>query len=324
MRKHGMVLLLCSLLGMGVFAGETPAWLEGWSFGGDLRLRYEGTRFDADDKKTRNRGRFRLRLGAKKEVLDNLTFGLRLASGGGQATSTNQSFDNSFSGKDLYIDRAFLTYKVNDWTLGGGKVKNPFHTTNVVWDNDVNQEGLFQKYDNKSFYAVFGQMLVEEERNSQDTNLLAGQLGYKKKDRFDVSAAFYSYQGVTAGDGDIDYQFVEGVGDAHLGPGVLRLTYVKNTSSEIMDEDTAYGVFYNFKQGAFSFNLKYARVELNSAFPQFSDSDFGFSDVEGFAASGTYKVNKYVSWRLTVFSVDGIVDEAGGFDRADFDLNLKF
>jgi len=323
MKKQFLWLLICSMAGHGVFAGETPEWLNGWSFGGDFRLRYEGTDFENDAVKDRNRGRYRLRLAAKKKLTDSLNFELRLASGTGEATSTNQTFDESFSGKDLVIDRAYLTYDINEWVLGGGKVKNPFHTTNVVWDSDVNQEGLFQKYDNKTFYAVFGEMLVEEESSKEDTNLIAGQLGTKKKGVYNASLAFYSYQNLTMGAGKLDYEFLELVGQIHLGQGNLQLTYVNNFSSEIDDEETAYAVFYNFEKGKYSFEAKYAHIEANSVYGRFADSDFGFADKEGFTASVDYQLSKYVSCGVTLFSVDSILAEDDGFNRVFLDMNLK-
>lgn len=323
MKKQFLLLLICSMAGRGVFAGETPEWLNGWSFGGDFRLRYEGTDFDNDAVKDRNRGRYRLRLAAKKQIFDDLKFEFRLASGNGDATSANETLDDSFTKKDLNIDRAYLMYDINDWTLGGGKVKNPFHTTNVVWDSDVTQEGLYQKYDTPSFYAIFGQMVVEEERVGEDTNLLAAQIGNKKDEVYDVSLAYYSYQGLEYAGTTLDYEFLEVLGDYYWGPNLFQATYVKNTSSEIEDEDTAYGAFYTYEKNKYVFEAKYAHIEANSVLGRFSDSNFGFGDVEGFSLSGIYKISKSVAWEITVFSVDSIFAEDEGFTRYQFDLSLK-
>jgi len=315
--------LLCLMPGVRVLAADDANWLEDWSFGGDLRLRYEGTQFDQDDTKTRNRGRFRLRLTAKKKIMDSLSFEMRLATGGGSPTSTNQTFDDSFSGKDFYVDRVYLKYDFKDWTFGAGKLKNPFHTSDMVWDSDVNPEGLYQNYDNGAFYATFGEMLVEEESGSHDTNLIVAQVGSQKDGIYNVSAAFYTYQGLAYNGEETDYQFLEGVGDISLGSGLLKLAYVKNTTSDIDAEDTAYGAYYKISSGAFTFNLKYAHVELNSSLGRFSDSDFGGNDKEGFVAGCTYKASKYVSWKLSVYSVDSIAVDDMGFDRVQLDLNLK-
>lgn len=323
MKMMTTMALVCLMPGFLALAAESPEWLDGWSFSSDLRLRYEGTQFDQDNQKNRNRGRFRLRLSAKKKIMEALSFEMRLATGGGDPTSTNQTFDDSFNGKDFYVDRAFIEYDYTDWTFGAGKLKNPFHTTDIVWDSDVNPEGLSQKYDNGNFYATFGEMLVEEESGGHDTNLIAAQVGLAKADVYNLSASFYTYQGLTYNGDETDYQFLEGVGGIQLGPGDFTLTYVKNTTSDIEDEDTAYGAYYSFSNGAFKFDLKYAHIELNSSLGRFSDSDFGGNDKEGFAAGCTYKASKHVSWKLTFLSVDSIAAEDLGFNKIQLDLKLK-
>ena len=74
-----------------------PEWLKGIKFGGDLRLRYE-TIFNRTDEPDRNRGRFRLRFNFAKKLCDELDVVIRIASGdSNSATSTNQTFDDSFS-----------------------------------------------------------------------------------------------------------------------------------------------------------------------------------------------------------------------------------
>src|ERR671918_722389 len=54
-------------------------WLNRFSFFGDIRIRHEG--FYQDRVKTRNREHFRLRVGARLKVSDELEGGIRLVSG---------------------------------------------------------------------------------------------------------------------------------------------------------------------------------------------------------------------------------------------------
>lgn len=325
MKTTPCLLLLFSILGISAFGNDSPTWAKGWSFKGDFRLRYQGTDFDKEDKKNRNRGRFRLRFGAKKTFSDALKLEIRFASGVGQATSTNQSFDESFSGKDIQIDRAFLTYEFENWTIGGGKMKHPFHTTRMTWDNDIQPEGLFQKYRKGNFYGTLGQFVVEEEKTEKDTNLLAAEVGLSEKDHYNVSLAYYTYQNLPLNDIRLDYNYLEFVTDYIHGNHAFTGSYVKNTSSEIEDNDTAIAVNYTWKsKKPYSFRARWARVEKYSALGQFTDSDFGFSDKEGFALVGDYKVSKYISWRVSVFSVDSIQAQDGGFNRVQLDLNLRY
>ena len=108
-----------------------PEWLSGLKFAGDFRLRYEGI-INRADNDGRHRGRLRLRLQIAKKLCDELDIIVRLASASGPSiTSTNQSFDDAFSEKDLWIDRAYMVYKPNflpGLELAGGKLKKPSHS----------------------------------------------------------------------------------------------------------------------------------------------------------------------------------------------------
>ena len=317
----------------GVAHGTDSDWLKNWKFKGDFRVRYEGTDFDDEGTKTRNRGRYRLRLNADITISKNLSTHVRLASGEGAATSTNQSFDESFGGKDLFVDRAFLVYRTGGWKLGAGKMANPLTTTDIVWDSDVNPEGFYQSYSAERFYATLGEMMVEEESSAADTNLIVFQLGTKDpKGKWNVAAAYYNYLGHEIGGIDLDYQFIDALAALkfQLGalPGSARFHVVKNVTSEITDEDTAWGVFADLGRdknpGDWKFSLKYARIEGFSSLELFTDSDFGFADKRGFSAAASFVSGSRLSWKVTTFFVDSIVAEDKGFNRIQVDGSLKF
>src|SRR5262245_12648885 len=111
-------------------------WIDRITFGGDMRLRYEYFNNDSPHP-DRMRYRFRLRMGTEITIGDFL-IGVRLASGTGEQVSTNQSFDNLFSQKQIWFDRAYLTWRAANWiSLTGGKMPLPFFwidTTDIVWD----------------------------------------------------------------------------------------------------------------------------------------------------------------------------------------------
>ena len=334
MNRWILGLALCTAPAFG-WGDDTPKWLENWSLKGDFRVRGEGIEFDREDRKTRNRARYRFRIGAQKKISDRLGFGFRLASGSGDPTSTNETFDNSFSGKDIVIDRAFFTYKKSGWTLGAGKHENPFHCTDIVWDSDVNPEGFYQKYDNKRFFLTLGESFVEEESSGPDTNLYAAQAGLKGEAgpvAYKVSGAYYLYKDLALPIiGATDYRFVDLVADVSFVSGVpvsLTLDFVKNTTSEVEAEDTAWAVFAQIGEddspGAWWGTVKYAEIELLSVNGAFADSDFGFSDVEGFVVDLNYRASKHVAARLAVFSVDSILATDNGFNRVQLDCSLKF
>ena len=312
-------------------AADLPSWLSGWKVKGDLRVRYEGFDYEQDGKDDRHRGRFRLRLGADKKISEKLAVHLRLASGSGDPTSTNQTFDNSFSGKDIVIDRAFFTYNTGDWAWGAGKFANPFHSTDMVWDTDVNQEGAYGSYSKDAFYVNFGGMVVEEESSATDINLAAIQAGFKSGG-FNGSASYYTYEGGIQLDGEAEaFSFVDVLGVYKFEtsfPVKLSLDFAQNTTSGIDEEDTAFAVYAQFgngkKPGEWAFRAKYAEIEAFSVYAPFADSDFGFTDKEGIVLDARYQSNKYMNWRLAFFSIDSIVAVDKGYNRVQLDCGIKF
>ena len=120
-----------------------------FSFSGDFRLRDElffgGP---ANQSLVRNRERFRLRFNANVKLNDNISGGFSLASGDlNDPISTNQTTNQFYTRKAFAIDRAFINYRPHYFkplTLTGGKFAYPWYNTELVWDKDLNPEGLAQ------------------------------------------------------------------------------------------------------------------------------------------------------------------------------------
>ena len=125
--------------------------MEKINFKGDLRLRYQGQDRDNADGTSgvsRSRGRFRLRAGFEANINPQWKAGFGFASGEDDPRSTNQTLTNTFDSPDLRIDYAYAQYKPVDWLTGiGGKFKNPFwKPKDLIWDGDINPEGLALKF----------------------------------------------------------------------------------------------------------------------------------------------------------------------------------
>jgi len=134
---------------------------------GDLRLRYEyrGGRLPSNDPdhpndwQERERERYRLRIGLRGTVLDDWFFGVRLETSA-SARSTNVTFGGDTSttspggggpfakGDDgVFVGQAYGGYKgFPGFTFTGGRMPNPFVTTRMVWDDDINPEGLAEQW----------------------------------------------------------------------------------------------------------------------------------------------------------------------------------
>ncbi|MCH8852879.1 MAG: putative porin, partial [Planctomycetes bacterium] len=120
---------------------------------GDVRLRHE-TDNNVDRRPTRNRERFRLRLGAIYRIADELDFEARLITGNAtDPKSSHQNFGTGFESFDVTLDRINVTYRpewLPDLWVTAGKFAHPFRVNPVygelVWDSDVQPEGITAGY----------------------------------------------------------------------------------------------------------------------------------------------------------------------------------
>jgi len=228
--------------------------LERISWFGDMRLRYEmvdrasdnSTANDADGHLDTDRPRIRFRFGARAHVYEDLDFVFRLSTGGDDAsTSGNTTLDGTFGNEAISLNLAYGSWEfIDGLTVQGGKVKNPFMNSEVVWDGDVNPEGLSEIYQKKSgdttFQLIAGQYIVEEtDRNttvdSDDVVLLAWQAQLHQKTKagkFKFAVAWYDYNHLTDPGSAITKQL--GSGDGQRNSQVTG-TDVNTTNMQIFD-----------------------------------------------------------------------------------------
>ena len=114
---------------------------------GDGRIRYQYDEQQAqtaspDHVSQRSRFRYRLRLNADFRLTNNFFGGIQLETG--QASdSANETVQPGYSDSSIFINRVFLGLNIADWgTVVIGKQKNPFYTTDLVWDPDISPYGL--------------------------------------------------------------------------------------------------------------------------------------------------------------------------------------
>jgi hypothetical protein len=134
---------------------DSMKWVENVKISGDFRYRYEGIDSQSNGKWTDsiNRNRIRARIGIYGKANDDVDLGFRLGSGSQDPISTNQTLEDAFDKKPIWLDLAYF-----DWHPGtmkgldvvGGKMINPFYTVGkneLIWDVDLNPEGLAAKYE---------------------------------------------------------------------------------------------------------------------------------------------------------------------------------
>jgi hypothetical protein len=121
-----------------------PMWLQTMKLRGDVRLRYQFND-NANKAITQHRGRFRLRFFADAKVNEKVYMGFGFASGSStDPRSTNQTFGDNNAKKSLWIDYVFAEYNASDYVaFTAGRTRNPLWlTSDMLWDTDVNMEGL--------------------------------------------------------------------------------------------------------------------------------------------------------------------------------------
>ena len=133
------------------------------TFSGDLRLRYEflhgqlnaqanaqNPAIIGNELSARNRLRMRARLAVRGRFGEQFDWGLRLATGSfSDAASGNQTLTDFFNRKPFALDQAYLTYRpkaVPGLQLQGGKFEAPWMKTELIFDVDIQHEGLNESY----------------------------------------------------------------------------------------------------------------------------------------------------------------------------------
>ena len=149
--------------------GAIPEWLDRIKLDGDIRLRLQADRFGKSNEtpetlklngidvknSTENRQRLRLRgrLGLQAKLTDKLSANFRIATGSlDDPVSTNVTQGNYNNRFTVAMDRAYLQYRPNSWlTITGGRVPNPWLHTDLVWDEDLNFDGLHANVRHRMF-----------------------------------------------------------------------------------------------------------------------------------------------------------------------------
>ena len=183
-------------------------WYEKLKIGGDLRLRYE--EFDQSKADTRRRERFRLRLNMSEALSDNVKFNFGLRTGDPlDQVSDNQTFTDGSSKKGFYIAEAYVQWNPSRFlVLNAGKfpIKDVRNYFDGEWDNDVDVEGLAEKFSFGTDKApgvtqhVFNFALMEvvarEQSAGPETYILSAQPYYEMKidaSTFTLGATYEKY-----------------------------------------------------------------------------------------------------------------------------------
>ena len=215
---------------------------------GDFRLRYEyrGVKNPTPGGKTqtgatgntypRERFRYAFRIGLRGDLYDDWSYGLRVETSSNARSPWDTFGSNGNSGQvspsdkntsGLYLGQAFLNWHPADWIeMTAGRMPMPLYTTPMVWDSDINPEGVFEKFKysvgNVDLFADFAQFDYQNptpglSSPSGDTFLLAWQLGgvvkFDNGMSFKAAPVVYNYSGSGTSTG------VDGLNSPFVGQG---------------------------------------------------------------------------------------------------------
>lgn len=162
----------------------------------------------------RNQLRIRARLGVRAEISESWSAGIRLATGSDDSpVSTSQTLGGGMGKKDIWLDQAYLTYRPTKWaTVTGGRIANPFESTDMLFSNDLNFDGVAAIFKQPlegrdvTLFGTLGAFSTEygsngwnsssfSEGKSEDKWLLAAQAGadWKIDNRNSVRGALAYY-----------------------------------------------------------------------------------------------------------------------------------
>jgi len=333
------------------------AWAGKVKIKGDLRIRNEN-RSTSNAVSTKGRARYRARIGVYADVTENVKAGIRISSGSNDnATSTNETTKDYFHKDDAGIDLAYINWTALDGLeLIGGKFKQPWQqvTGGMVWDGDMNPEGVAARYTTElggaKMIASAGYLILDTNESSssssENENINFAQLAAKFKVAGAKTMMGVSIYDFSEGDNNpleldalkkpkgndsTEYKLTEVFAQTELKLGLPVKFYghyvVNNDANGInKSEDTAWLVGVGTKMGKWKASYDYREVELNSVFAALNDSDFadGYSDSEGSRWKLSYKINKNFSVATTYLDTEmGSLTSRGKGDVDTWQIDLK-
>lgn len=157
---------------------------------GDARVRYEVRTGElaTGDHQERGRFRYRLRTALSTKLPNNWAFGVRLeTSSSSRSTNVTMGDDGGPFAKNndgLFVGQIFATWTPTpQWTFTAGRMPHPLVTTSLVWDGDINPEGLAERYKRRDgqneFSVTLGQFVYGSSGNQNVYGGTAGAAGTK-------------------------------------------------------------------------------------------------------------------------------------------------
>lgn len=278
---------------------------------GDLRLRAQGDYSDSDGS-NRTSSQLRARLGATYALNDRVTIGGRVVTGDGDdPNSSDVQLSNWDDDLQIGLDLAYAQLSFGDLKVYGGKIPNPFTRTDLVWDGDVNPQGVSAVYRlplsaGGAFRANGLFFSIDEQVAGPDSTMGGVQFGFDSPSyggfKYDLAGGYYRYSlgslaGADAGDwrsnrrnpdGSLvsDYELVDVMaglswqGAKEKWPLRVVGDYVKNLGA-VDSQDAGFGIDVSLgrasKAGDWRFTYGYSQTDVDAVLAAFSNDNIGIA-----------------------------------------------
>ncbi|MCK5925899.1 MAG: putative porin [Methylococcales bacterium] len=297
-------------------------WASRIKISGDMRVRYEDKHSDAKGVHE-SRQRIRARIGLAAKINEDVDVGFRLVTSGGRSTS-NQDLEGGFVGKSIFFDRAFIDWHPSfapGMHVIAGKIKQPWYgiKQGLIWDTDVNPEGLAVTYKKDFgqarikttagyFIVEDGKNLVEKGENngfSEDQKMfhagISGEMKITDKVKGSLGFNAFIYDDAVGNDKknlNTDAEIYSVAGKVDIKTGLMPIKvygqYAVNVAASDHSQNTAWlaGIGTKFKN--FSLDYNYRDTQEYAVVDIFNDSDFaeGNTGSRGHKIKVGYKISK--------------------------------
>lgn len=199
--KRSLILLvLAAVVGVGSARAQNPPQLR---FNGDFRVRYEYTT-SGNGSLSLAREVVRLRAGITYPLRDDITVRARLATGDpDDPNSTDVTLSSFLNDLAVSLDVASIEISRSRWAAFAGKFVSPLQSTELVWDGDVNPQGVSGRVMVGDKAKVSGTLtgiyfIVDQQTGNLSSNMGGGQVTVAApvgtKWKVSGSAAYYDYR----------------------------------------------------------------------------------------------------------------------------------
>lgn len=320
-----------------VVRSNVGSWVPNFTFKGDFRYRNET--IDQQYLPERNRDRIRVRAGFVARVNDTVRTEFALAtSEGNDPRSSNQTLTGENTRKNVFIDLAYVEWQaLPQLKLTAGKMKYPWLRpgSSVLFDGDVNIEGVAVNWSRGGLFASAFYNHLEERGAAGESSMGGGQLGWRSAlgtGQLTLAAGLFDFNSVrrrnpffnASSNGNTtttigciggaasclayDYNLLEGMAEYTRPvagrPLALFADYITNDAAG-NGLDTALSAGFSWGRAAdphtWEVGYYYQRAEKDAVFGQFIDSDLGGgnTDYGGHVIRAGYAIAKNWTANLT-------------------------